>query len=110
MLSLSIIIRNSQFISLLIDKSNDISLTKNLMLYFQYLYELVSPQTKFLKSIPSVGCDAESIAQVILKFFKDEGTDISKMVMLTGDSALVMLGKNNGVHVELSNGTLPPLA
>ena len=62
----------------------------------------MSTQTKFLKSIPSVGCDAESIAQVILKFFQDEGIDISRMVMLTSDSALVMLGKNNGVRVKLS--------
>ena len=69
MLLLSIIIRNTQFISLLIDKSNDISLTKKLMVYLQYLDEDVSPQVRFLKNIPLVGCDAESIAQVILKFF-----------------------------------------
>ena len=37
-----------------------------------------------------------------MKFFEDEGIDISKMVMSTSDSALVMLGKNNSVHVKWS--------
>ena len=95
-------VKNSSFISILIDESNDISMTKNLILYVQYLSKNpVSPQVKFLKNIPLVGCDAESIASVIHSFFEEKGIDMNKLVMLTSDGAAVMLGWNNGVHIKL---------
>ena len=64
-------LKQANFFSLLLDESNDISVTKNLMLYVQFLNPtLHSVEVMFLKSIPLHNCDAESISTAIVEFFK----------------------------------------
>ena len=95
-------LKQANFFSLLLDESNDISVTKNLMLYVQFVNPtLHSVEVMFLKSIPFHNCDADSISTAIVEFFKTKDVDLEKMMMFTSDGAAVMLGRNNGVHIKL---------
>ena len=95
-------IRKAAFYSLLIDESNDISVTKNLMMYVQFIDgEEKRVRVMYLKTLPLKSCDADSILLAIVEFFQSIQVDLLKMVMFTSDGAAVMLGCNNGVFVKL---------
>ena len=95
-------LKQANFYSLLLDKSNNISVTKNLMLYVQFVNPaLKSVEVMFLKSIPLHACDADSISATIVDHFKSIDVDLKKMIMFTSDGVPVMLGCNNGVHLKL---------
>jgi hypothetical protein len=95
-------LKAANFFSLLIDESNDISVTKNLMMYVQFVnIKSHSVEVMFLKNTPLPACDADSIVSAIVHIFKNIGVDLKTMVMFTSDGAAVMLGCNNGVYVKL---------
>ena len=103
-------VRNASFYSLLVDESNDISVTKNLMMYVQFLdIEVQSVRVMFLKNLPSQGCDADSIVAKITEYLQSSEIDLPRMVMFTSDAAPVMLGCNSGVSVKLRNSFVPHL-
>ena len=95
-------LKQANFYSLSLNESNDVSVTKNLMLYVQFVNPaLKSVEVMFLKSTPLHTCDADSISATIVNHFKSIDADLKKMIMFTSDGAPVMLGCNNGVHEKL---------
>ena len=95
-------LRNARFYSLLVDESNDISTTKNLLIYCQFVNTKSGKlEVKFMKVLPLKECDAVSISQVILDFLNQNLISLEKLILFTSDGAAVMLGANNGVHVKL---------
>ena len=103
-------VRNASFFSLLVDESNDISVTKNLTIYVQFLnIEVQSVRVMFLKNLPLQGCNADSIVAKITEYLQSSEIDLPRMVMFTSDGAPVMLGCNSGVSVKLRNSSVPHL-
>lgn len=103
-------LRDARFFSLLLDESNDISVTKNLMVYTQFVnYNSKSIEVMFLKNVPLHSCDADSIVSTLLTLFDTIEVHLKKMVMFTSDGAPVMLGCNNGAFIKLKTLTTPHL-
>ena len=95
-------LRNARFYSLLVDESNDISTTKNLLIYFQYVNtKSCTLEVKFMKLLPLKKCDAAAISKEIVDYFHQHQISLEKLILFTSDGAAVMLGANNGVHVKL---------
>ena len=93
-------IRQARCHILIIDKSNDISSTKMLILYIKYCTAddcCSTSKTVFAGIILLARCDSNSIFEEIKKLYTANDIDIRKMVMFTSDGAAVMLGKRNGV-------------
>ena len=103
-------LKEASFFSLLLDESNDISVTKNLMVYVQFVdVTSNSVEVMFLRNAPLSTCDADSIVSVITEIFTTMGVNLKKMIMFTSDGAAVMLGCNNGVYVKLKALSTPHL-
>ena len=95
-------LNNACFFSLLLDESNDISITKNLMDYVQFInYEKGTVEQKLSKNLPLQQCDALALATAVIDLFASKDISFSKLIMLTTDGAPVMLGCNSGVQVLL---------
>ena len=59
------------YFSLLVDKSNDVSNVKNLLLYCQYLDPVRKKvELKFIKFLPLKECDAQTIFTVVTGFLR----------------------------------------
>lgn len=94
-------IGNSAF-SLIIDESNDISVTKILGLVIRYY----SHQKKriivtFLDMVDLKECDANAICEAIKSTLIKHGLDLQNLIALGTDNASVMVGINNGVYKKL---------
>ena len=97
------LLKSACFFSLLLDESNDISTTKFLMIYVQYVNKRNGTlDQKYITNIPLIECDAIGISSAVVNFFETKNVPLSKVVMLTTDGAAVMLGCNNGVHIHLT--------
>ena len=84
------------------DESNDVSTTKNLMIYMQFVNKHEKKlEVRFMKLLPLKECDASSITKCIVYFLHQNSIPLDKMILFTSDGAAVMLGANNGVHVKL---------
>lgn len=95
-------IRESEFHTLIVDESTDISVTKMLIVYIKYRPPTEQcHKTYFAGIIKITACDAQSIFDAIKKFYLDNNLDLQKIVMFTSDGASVMLGKRNGVVAKL---------
>ena len=96
------LMRNAKFYSLLVDESNDISTTKNLLIYCQFVNTKSGKlEVKFMKVLPLKECDASAISKAILDFLNESLISLEKLILFTSDGAAVMLGCNNGVHIKL---------
>ena len=92
--------------TLIIDKSNDISSTKMLILYIKYCTAddcLLMTKAVFAVIIPLARCDSQSILEEIKKFFTTNNIDIQKMVMFPSDGAAVVLEKRTSAAKLLKN-------
>jgi len=65
-------ISKSPCISVIIDESNDISTTKNLIVYVSYIYQGIT-KTRFLKICSLLNGDATSITNILVDLFKKKG-------------------------------------
>ena len=62
-------LRNARFYSLLVDESNDISTTKNLLIYFQFVNaKSCTLEVKFMKLLALKQCDATAISKEIIDY------------------------------------------
>ena len=93
-------IASADFHTLTVDESTEISLSKCLILYFNYRVSF-EYKTRSGGIIQLKSCDASSIVTATEKFYKKYGLKLHKMVMFTSDSAAVMLGRRNGVAAKL---------
>ena len=95
-------IRNSEFHTLIIDESTDISVSKMLIIYIKYRPAAATcHKTVFAGIMKLTACDSRSIFEAIKQFYLENNVDVQKIVMFTSDGASVMLGKRNGVAALL---------
>ena len=57
-------VKSVNFMSLLIDATNDIDFKQCDNVYSAFYHDLMSPMVKFVKNIPLYNCDDDSIATV----------------------------------------------
>jgi len=93
-------IASANFHTLTIDESTDISVSKCLILYFEYRVSF-EYKTRFGGIIQLKPCEASSVVTAIDAFYQKYRLELNKMVMFTFDGAAVMLGRRNGVAVKL---------
>ena len=93
-----------QFFSLIIDESNDISVTKLLGLMIRY-YSTQKKEivTTFLEMCNLEDCNAEAICEAIKNCVKKHNLGLQKLLAIGTDNASVMTGINNGVYVKLKH-------
>ena len=95
-------LKQARYFSLLLDESNDISNTKNLLIYCQYLDSMKKKvELKFMKLLSLKECDAQAIFIAVTYLFSQNEVATQKLIMFTNDGASVMLGRNNGVQAKL---------
>lgn len=83
------------------DKSTDISVTKNLILYIRYLKPDQRSVTCFLKLLSLAQSDAATIYSVISHFLTNKNILKAKLVGWASDGCEVMLGIHTGVQARL---------
>lgn len=96
-------IGNSKF-SLLIDESNDISVTKLLGIAIRYYSEgkkLVV--VTFLDLVELRECNADAICHALKDSLKRNGLELQNLIALGTDNASVMIGVNSGVYARLKS-------
>ena len=93
-------IASADFHTLTVNESTDISVSKCLILYFNYRVSF-EYKTRFDGIIQLKSCDASSIVTAIEEFYKKYRLELHKMVMFTSDGAAVILGRRNGVAAKL---------
>ena len=97
-------LKQARYFSLLLDESNDISNTKNLLIYCQYLDSMKKKvELKFMKLLSLEECDAQAIFIAVTDFFSQNEVTTQKLIMFTSDGASVMLGRSNGVQGHCSS-------
>ena len=88
--------------SLIIDESNDVSVTKLLSVVIRYYSEAKKEfVVTFLAMIELKECNADAICNALKKCLKDNGLDLQKLLAIGTDNASVMTGINNGVYAKL---------
>ena len=90
----------SPYISILIDESTDITVSKKLIIYVKYIFE-GRDKTSFLCNLEISNGTAAAIKEVIDRYFEKIGVPLSKIVGFGSDGAAVMLGLRNGVATKL---------
>ena len=90
----------SPYISILIDESTDITVSKKLIIYVKYIFE-GRDKTSFLCNLEISNGTAAAIKEVIDRYFEKIGVPLSKIVGFGSDGAAVMLGSRNGVATKL---------
>ena len=95
-------LKQARYFSLLLDESNDISNTKNLLIYCQYLDSMKKKvELKFMKLLSLEECDAQAIFIAVTDLFSQNEVATQKLIMFTSGGASVMLGRSNGVQAKL---------
>lgn len=94
-------IGDSKF-SLLIDESNDISITKLLGIVIRY-YSASKKAiiVTYLDMIELNECDSETICNALKRSLENNGLELNNLIALGTDNASVMTGVNNGVYAKL---------
>lgn len=85
----------------MIDESTDISVTKQLVLYGQYVNEFGKPRSTFLRMVDLVDGTAECIEEAIRAYITDKELPFSKLMGFGSDGASVMTGRLTGVGTRL---------
>lgn len=94
-------IGNRKF-SLIIDESNDISVTKLLGIGIRYFSASRKKfVTTFLDLVELIECNADAICDAIKISLDNHGLKLQKLIAIRTDNASVMTGVNNGVYVKL---------
>ena len=97
-------LQKARCFSLLLDKSNDITCAKNLLIYCQFLdVDRKKVELKFMKLVALQECNAESIFKSVVKYFDEIKVSLDRLIMFTSDGASVMLGCDNGVQAKLKS-------
>ncbi|XP_067118590.1 zinc finger protein 862-like [Centruroides vittatus] len=88
--------------SLLIDESNDISISKLLGIVIRYYSQNKKCiTTSFLDLVPLKECNADAICEAIKFSLRNNALDLHKLIAIGTDNASVMIGINNGVYAKL---------
>ncbi|XP_011409071.1 PREDICTED: zinc finger protein 862-like, partial [Amphimedon queenslandica] len=98
----------SPFYSIILDESTDLSTVKQLGLVVQYLdMETATAETKYLKLIdlsPAVHATADVIVKAVTAYLEEKASPapgLQKLIGAASDGASVMVGRDNGVIVQL---------
>lgn len=92
----------SRKFSLIIDESNDISVTKLLGIGIRYFSASRKTfVTTFLDLVELDECNADALCHAIKKSLDNHGLKLQKLIAIGTDNASVMTGVNNGVYVKL---------
>ncbi|XP_070538588.1 E3 SUMO-protein ligase KIAA1586-like [Ptychodera flava] len=97
-------VKQSNFVSLLIDETTDISIMKQLIIYSKYLLKSGESKVSFL-GIEEV-CDgrAETLTECVKTFAERHGIVLNgRLCGLGRDGAAVMIGKKSGVATRLKH-------
>jgi len=90
------------YLSLIIDKSTDISCTKQLCIIIRYFScRFIRIITTFLGLIDRQGETADAIASTLLEFLKLLKMDFKNCIGIGTDGCNVMVGKHNSVYTKL---------
>ncbi|XP_076327256.1 E3 SUMO-protein ligase KIAA1586-like isoform X2 [Tachypleus tridentatus] len=96
--------KNGKF-SIIIDKSTDISVKKNLVSYIRVLemdqFGTVTPQTYFLGICELYKVNAENIFTNVISMLSEKGTEVKNLCSVSSDGAAVMVGSKSGVVTRL---------
>ena len=88
--------------SLLLDESNDVSVTKMLgILVIYYSTNSGHVVSTYLGLVQLDQCNAESIVLALKRFLADKKLDLKNLTAIGTDNASVMVGINNGGYVKL---------
>ncbi|XP_074632698.1 zinc finger protein 862-like [Acropora palmata] len=90
----------SPYISILIDESTGITVSKKLIIYVKYILE-GRDKTSFLCNLEIPNGTAAAIKEVIDHYVENIRVPLSKIVGFGSDGAAVMLGSKNGVATKL---------
>ena len=88
--------------SLLLDESNDVSVTKMLgILVIYFSTNTGKVVSTYLGLVQLDQCNAESIVLALKRFLADKKLDLKNLTAIGSDNASVMVGINNGVYAKL---------
>ena len=93
-------VRQSPFLSILVDESTDVSVHKQMILYLRYLGQ-TGPVTQFGSILQLQDGTASTISAAIRHQLTEWGVHIAHIVGLGSDGASVMTGTSNGVGARL---------
>ena len=93
-------LKGSSYLSLLIDESTDLTITKKLIMYVRFISK-GRVLTRFLCNLELNNGTAAAIKEAIDAYFLKIGVPPSKLVGFGSDGASVMLGSKNGVATKL---------
>lgn len=102
-------LKKSPVLGLTLDESTDISVEKKLVLCIKYLEEGFVPKTEYLTNIKLPAGDSDTIVTVLADTFQSLGIPLASVVSLATDGASTMMGKRNGVGVQLKDKYCPYL-
>ena len=90
--------------SLLLDESNDISITKLLGIVIRYYSKVKNTiVTTYLEMVELKDCTADGIVEALKICLHKRGLNLNKLLAIGTDNASVMTGINNGVYAKLKN-------
>lgn len=93
-----------QKFSLLIDESNDITVTKLLGIAIRYYSKSKKKiVVTFLDLVELSDCDSTGICDALKRSLKNNGLELQKLVAIGTDNASVMTGVNSGVYAKLKS-------
>eukprot|EP00959_Pyramimonas_sp_CCMP1952_P086414 1807373-Pyramimonas_sp.AAC.1 len=90
-------LRESPFLSFIVDESNCVSNKKKLLIYVKYLVGGCEPRTEFLGIVELEKADANTIFEAIKRWMDHHNINKQKFAAMGSDGASVMMGKNSGV-------------
>ena len=95
-------LRKSEYYSILIDESMDITRTEQLLIYARYFDSLKNEfKTSFLKVLPLQSQTGAHIYLAIKNFLKEKNIDTRKCIALGSDGAYNLTGYKKGVYSYL---------
>ncbi|XP_048236859.1 zinc finger protein 862-like [Haliotis rufescens] len=99
----------SPCLSILIDESTDISVTKKLLIYTKSLTSSFDVETNFLANVQIPDGKANTLLGAVKKTLLDRGIPMSKIIAVGSDGAAVMTGRNNGFVALLNKESAVPV-
>ncbi|XP_046546804.1 zinc finger protein 862-like [Haliotis rubra] len=99
----------SPCISILIDESTDISVTKKLLIYTRSLNSEFDVETNFLANVQIPDGKATTLLETVKKTLQDRSIPMSKIIAVGSDGAAVMTGRKNGFVALLNKESTVPV-
>lgn len=90
---------NTQYYSIIIDESTDVSMNKNLAVVIRIFTQKC--RDRFLDFAPVADSSSDGIFNGLLKVLKDHNISTKNLLGFAADNCNVMMGKRNGVQAKL---------